>query len=171
MAVFTVHLKQAGVDDRRRIALDAVFLKDGFSAAAFVFGPFWLLVSRLWLAAIVYVALASVLAFLALALHLPPIAALMLTLLLNLLLGFEAGNLLRGRLERRGFGTVNVVQGTKLDDAERRFFAAWKEPLNQDAVLKTGGQATPTESTGPWSTVPSVRRDDVVGLFPEKGGH
>ncbi|MBY0613453.1 MAG: DUF2628 domain-containing protein [Beijerinckiaceae bacterium] len=170
MAIYTVHVKQGipGVDDRRRAAIDAVFLRDGFSPAAFVFGPFWLLANRLWLAALVYAALAVTLAFVATVLHLPPAAASLLTLLLNLLLGLEARNLVREKLERRGFAAVKVVQGTKLDDAERRFFAAWQpeaEPITERALPSQPSQ-------GPWTTsVPSVRRDDVVGLFPEKGGH
>ena len=46
-------------------------------------------------------------------------------LLISLLVGIEAGTLRRFTLARRGWKNVGVVSGYDLEDAERRFFAAW----------------------------------------------
>ena len=105
MAIFTVHMKPVtvGIEDRRDVALKAAFLKDGFNWAAFVFGPFWLLINRLWLDFVAYVAIAMLLGALAGGLNLPPPVAPIIMALVNLLLGLEASSLLRAGLERQGF--------------------------------------------------------------------
>ena len=165
MAIFTVHMKpaQIGIEDRSKPALDAVFLKDGFSWAAFLFAPLWLLLNRLWFGFVIYLGVVALLSLLAGWLHIPPPALSAIMLLVNLALGFEARNLQRDRLARKGFSTINVVQGTKLDDAERRFFASWKD----ETVL----QRPFPQRDLPEAGQPRAAKDDIVGLFPEKGGY
>ena len=44
---------------------------------------------------------------------------------ISLLVGIESGTLRRFALARRGWKNVGVVSGGDLEEAERRFFAAW----------------------------------------------
>jgi hypothetical protein len=61
-----------------------VMVREGFSWWAAIFPLFWFLAKRLWIVAALYFALAT---------------------------GFEARNLQRWTLERRGFRLMGVVQG------------------------------------------------------------
>lgn len=72
-----------------------------FSWPAFLFAPIWLLANGLWLWFAGWIALVAALA--AASLWLGPDAAGSAYLLAMLLLGFEASNLRRARLERRGY--------------------------------------------------------------------
>jgi hypothetical protein len=135
-----------------------MFVRDGFSFAAFMFGPFWFLWHRLWLALLGYIALVAVLgAGMRLVGTAYGIRSLV-GLLLALLIGFEASSLRRWTLTRRGWKDRGVVVGEDLETAERRFFAAWVPA-----------------SRNPTSTPPSPRLrlsgNDVVGLFPEPGAN
>ncbi len=53
MARYTVHVKGEGPDALAR----AQFVRDGFSWAAFAFGPFWLFAKGAWISALLLVAL------------------------------------------------------------------------------------------------------------------
>ena len=135
MAIFTVHSK-AGTD-----AGDAIFVRDSFQVWAFIFGPLWLLAKGFWLILLVYLALFAGLAF---ALHhfmLPPGPLMALALLAHGLIGLEAAKLRADRLERRGFETVAVVQGSRRDDAERRYFGAIRPsgPANDRSAGRAEG--------------------------------
>src|SRR5258708_20295949 len=86
MAVYTVHvpLSRDGASAPERF----VFVRDGFSFAALLFGPLWMLRHRMWLVLLAY---ALVVAALALVLHLPGSVGLgvILWLLLALLRAFH----------------------------------------------------------------------------------
>ncbi|HZH46782.1 MAG TPA: DUF2628 domain-containing protein [Roseococcus sp.] len=100
MRAWTVHL----APDARR----PVLLREGFSLWAFVFGAFWLLAHRCWIAGLAALALALVLGWL----FAPwgPIA-------LNLLLGFHGRDIRRWTLERRGWRLAHVVLAEDEDAA------------------------------------------------------
>src|SRR5258707_8324672 len=121
MAVYTVHvpLSRDGASAPERF----VFVRDGFSFAALLFGPLWMLRHRMWLVLLGY---GVVVAALALVLHLHGSVAVgpIVWALFGLLLGFEAGTLRRFTLGRRGFRNSGVVVGDDLELAERRFFDA-----------------------------------------------
>ena len=59
------------------------------------------------------------------ALHAPWFLKSLGSLLLALLVGFEAASLWRWTLTRRGWKTLGFVVGDDEENAERRFFAAW----------------------------------------------
>ncbi len=120
MAIFTVHMKDNN-------ACSALFIKDGFSWAAFLLGSFWLLSKRLWLAFLGYTLISVALAIVARKLGVPPAMLPLVSLPLAFLLGLEASNLQIWKANRQKFEPVGVVQGTKIDDAERRFFDVFVE--------------------------------------------
>ncbi|MGC4101807.1 DUF2628 domain-containing protein [Ferruginibacter sp.] len=134
MKTYTVHEPPnapANVVDR---AEHMVFVKDGFSWAALIFGPIWLLAKRLWLAFVVYMALATVisLAFEAAGVGEKFIGWVIAAL--HLLLGLEGSTLQRWTLDRAGWRLVGSVIGRNGDECERRFFDAW---LDGDMFAKS----------------------------------
>jgi hypothetical protein len=138
-----------------------IFVRDGFSFAALLFGPLWMLRHRMWLVLLGY---GVVVAALSLVLHLHASAGVgtIVWALVALLLGFEAGTLRRFTLGRRGFRNIGVVVGDDLELAERRFFDAW---VREDSAR--------SEAAGAPVATASLRMphpaSDVLGLFPEPG--
>jgi hypothetical protein len=102
MRIWTVHHRPAITGK----PVQTVMVREGFSWLAALFPLFWFLVKRLWLVAALYFALATLLGFL-----LPAAASPWVFVALQILAGFEARNLQRWTLERRGFRLMGVVQG------------------------------------------------------------
>jgi Protein of unknown function (DUF2628) len=142
-----------------------VFVRDGFSFWAFSLAPFWMLRHRLWLAFVAYVIVA-----LALLVGLRFIAAsgaltIVVSLLLAVLVGFEAATLRRFALSRRGWRNVGIVVGDDLELAERRFFDAWVYKFSVERANPGPGASPPA-----WGAPLSRRTSsDVIGLFPQSG--
>ena len=160
MAVYTVHqppLKAGATPEPERF----IFVRDGFSFPALLFGPLWMLRHRMWLVLLGYGA-AVVLLSLVLRLHPSAPVGAIVWALLALLLGFEAGTLRRFTLGRRRFRNIGIVVGDDLELAERRFFDAW---IREDLAPAAPGGAP--------ALAPSRRTPrptpDVLGLFPEPG--
>jgi hypothetical protein len=161
MAVYTVHeppLKAGATSAPEPERF--IFVRDGFSFWALLFGPLWMLRYRMWLVLLGY---GAVVAVLAVVVHLHASAAVgpMVWALLALLLGFEAGTLRRFTLGRRGCRNIGVVVGDDLELAERRFFDAW---IRRDT-------SAPAAAGGAPALAPRMPRpgSDVLGLFPEPG--
>lgn len=123
--VYTVHEKPDPASDRSDRAEQLLFVRDGFTFAAFVAAPFWLLSQKMWLAFMGYVVLALLI-----------LASVTLTgadtrwilygiLGLHLLIGFEGDSLMRWTLERRGWRQISSVTGATFEECERRFFDHW----------------------------------------------
>src|SRR5947199_303952 len=105
------------VSGRAFLVSNVVFVRDGFSLWAFLLAPFWMLRHRLWLAFVAYVIVA-----LAVLVGLRFIAAstaltIVVSILLAVLVGFEAGTLRRFTLSRRGWRNVGIVVGGYLESA------------------------------------------------------
>jgi hypothetical protein len=125
MAVYTVHeppLKRyetAGDPDR------FVFVRDGFSFWAFLFGPLWMFRHRMWLVLFCYVVLAVGLQVGLHRLGVEGEVPAVVGMLVALLIGFEAGTLRRFTLARRRWTNIGVIVGDDREVAEQRFFDAW----------------------------------------------
>ena len=157
MAVYTVHEPPRRNDDALAHTERFTFVRDGFSWPAFLFAPLWMLRYRLWLALIVYLLVVFALGASARALG-DGDWLMGISLLVSLLVGFEASTLRRYGLARRGWKVLGVVVGDDLEAAERRFFDAW-------AAGSVPRPATPP-AAGPAASVPS---GPIIGLFPEPG--
>jgi Protein of unknown function (DUF2628) len=165
MAVYTVHQPPL----RRRESLPAperfTFVRDGFHFWAFVLGPLWMLRHRMWLVLIGYVAVFAALQFALHFLGASDTVKAIAGLLLDVLVGIEAGTLRRFTLSRRRWRNVGVVVGDDVEMAERRFFDAWvnRSSIKPDSVLTSSPPAVP----------PSYRlapaSPEIIGLFPEPG--
>jgi hypothetical protein len=162
MAVYTVHeppLRGSATAAPERF----IFVRDGFSLAALLFGPLWMLRHRMWLVLLGY---AVVVAALATLLHFygSTGANAIVWLLLAFLLAFEAATLRRFTLARRGYRNIGVVVGDDLEAAERRFFDSWVQ--GNSSTRRDGAAGSPTLARVPQ---PRPSGPDVLGLFPQPG--
>lgn len=159
MQSFTVHLANHDSMTSRpslEAAEKAVFIRDGFSFPAFVFGGFWLAYKRLWLALCAFLIVLAALTGFGYWLGLDPMAVSGLGMLLNLYVGVEGYDIQRRMLERNNKPAVAVVTARKLEDAEAKFFASL--PL----------QSVPPSGAGVLPALPQT--NEVIGMFPMPGG-
>jgi len=166
MAVYTVHEPPRRNSDPLAHTTRFAFVRDGFSWPAFLFGPFWMLWHRLWLALIGYLLLAAAIAFALRAVGAGGEAGFFAALLFALLVGFEAPSLRRYGLNRRRWKNLGVVIGDDREAAERRFFDAWVG----DAAPRAASMASPSPpsaSAPAYAATPAS--SGIIGLFPEPG--
>ena len=158
MAIFTVHVPPRIANASQR-ADRTIFVRDGFSLPAFLFGPMFLLYRRLWFSALAWIVAAVLLGFVSHALRLGAGDVAVLLLLLGLLTGLEASALRQGALGRRGYMFAALLSSPSRDEAERAFFASdgVRPPLG-----RTGGPGVPG-ARGPGDP------QGVIGLFPQAG--
>lgn len=143
MRFYTVHENPTRRNEDDRVVL----VREGFSFGAFFIPLLWAIYRRAWIAIPAYVALAGLLMVLLimfdagnwtlqyalgalgtgfpllLGLHPHPAVA-SLAVLITALLGFEANDLRRFALARRGYRVVDVVAANSLVEAERAYFGA-----------------------------------------------
>lgn len=112
-----------------------VFVPDGFSFKAFLFGPFWLAAQRMWLPLLGYLALFAALQLLSWAIAGGQAATVLLALVMAAAVGWEAHSLRLWTLDRAGYRTLATVCGRTLDECEHRFFSAWLENGMQAVTL------------------------------------
>jgi hypothetical protein len=125
MAIFTVHVPAASAGEAPP-AEKIVFLRDGFSLSATLFGPFWLAWNRAWLGALGWALLLAAIAFAGHKLGLPQRTMALVGLALSVVLGFEGVRLVAWSLSRKGYSESSVVVGENVDDAEEIFFHNWR---------------------------------------------
>jgi hypothetical protein len=126
-AVFEPPLKEqsAGNADLLTHAERIKFVRDGFSWLAFLFAPLWMLFNRLWLAFVCYWLLMAAIVFGATKLGVVAGAVTLASLVLALLIGFEASTLRRRKLLYWRWRDRGVVVADGPDSAEKRFFDRW----------------------------------------------
>ena len=125
MQTFTVHEPSDGPADRIERAESLVFIKDGFSLAAALLTPFWLIANRLWLALVAYLAAVGLIELVVWALGIDQAAAAWPIFALHLLIGLESDALRCWGLGRRGYTLIGSVSGRNWDECERRFLDSW----------------------------------------------
>ena len=161
MAVFTVHQPPLRKTESTPEPTRFTFVRDGFYVWGFVLSVLWMLRHRLWLVAVLFVAL-CVLIVAGLRLAGAPAGFQQFAVIaLMFLVGLEGATLRRWTLTRRGWTNVGVVIADNEDDAERRFFVNWQAgrrpnaappPADAESVVRVGrSNASP----------------DVIGSFPQ----
>ena len=143
MKSFYVLTAPAATDPDR----DTVFIRDGFSWMAFLFSLPWLLFRRLWLAAVIAVALYLLSIYIAetYGLDMLPIA---FSFLLSLWVSLEGGEARVRRLERLGWTVERVLAAQTVSDAEEIYFTekavqARREPAEPLPVLSAARPVAP----------------------------
>ncbi len=156
MIIYTVHEPQRPVHGVEARADSVVFVKEGFTIWGFLFGPLWLLYNRLWLEFIVALLVAGGVAAGLIEFGLKQQAAGIANLLLALIIGFEGNNLIRWRLQRKGYALIASVAGRNRLECERRFFDAWlphvtgRGPSATSSMDLRGGDWTTPHTVGAW---------------------
>ncbi|MBN9148475.1 MULTISPECIES: DUF2628 domain-containing protein [unclassified Nitrobacter] len=169
MPVYTVHAPPAEGTDVRGAPDRFVFVRDGFSFWAFVFGPLWLLYQRLWLAFAGYMVLSIALEVVMTLLRVSGGTRLTVMVVIAVLMGLEAASLRRWTLSRRKWRQLDVVVADDREAAERRFFDRWTTMRGTefDPLAVDRGAPPPTRSVPEQPFAPP--RGDIVGLFPQPG--
>ena len=170
MAIYTVHAPQN--PDGASIAPGGiVFVKEGFCWPALFIPLIWAIYRRLWL--VVLFLLAAVLVLSGLSTAGGGSAVTVLYVLARVYVAFEANGLRRWTLDRNGYAFLGVVEGRRLEEAERRFFSEWEPGLPTGelapAPMIGGGAAGVSAQPGPAKWGSSRRHPEVVGLFPTRG--
>jgi hypothetical protein len=143
--LYAIHASRADGAESARAA------RAGFSWAALVFGPLWLLARGLWGALIVYAVLAAAIVALASLGWLIPGAAVLLIALGHLYLGVEGRALAMFARDRAGRELVDVVHARSVLEAEKIYLERALHP-GSAAALRVPPAAP-----------------EVIGLFPEPG--
>lgn len=133
------------------------FVPDRFAPLAFLFSIPWLLVHRMWLALLGYLALTLVIEIAALSLGGTAVAV--AALAIALLFGFEAQNLRIWSLKKKGWQTLAVIEGAVGEEAELRFFA--KRAAHEQNPIKRDRQSLRPAAE---PIIPRVGSEQVVGL-------
>ena len=165
MPTYTVHAAPPRAGETESDPQRFVFVRDGFHFWAFALAPLWLLVHRLWLVLLGYVAASVLIGGVFYVAGASGGLRFLGTLLFALLIGFEAASLRRWTLARRGWRTLGFVVGDDEENAERRFFAAWTSRAATPPAPRPAAEpnyATPVRRGQPSGS-------DVIGLFPEPG--
>ncbi|BCJ89329.1 hypothetical protein IZ6_00640 [Terrihabitans soli] len=131
-----------------------LFIKDGFSWPGLFFSLFWLLIQRLWLGAAVFVVLAMAAALVGSLLPLSDNAGMLLSLLVNLWVGFDGNDMRRRKLLKKGYAQAGSVLAKTQAEAEEIFFASRSAPDDEPVV-----HAPPRRTNFSAS-------DDALGFFP-----
>ena len=116
--IYTVHVK-AG-EPR---ALEApIFVCEGFSFWAFMFGPVWAIYHRLWLVALVLFAVAALFGAASEKQWLDEPSLAVLQIAIGVIVGYHAHDWRRAKLAKRGYIMTDVVASDALLRAQQRFF-------------------------------------------------
>jgi Protein of unknown function (DUF2628) len=155
MAIYEIHGPQL-TGDREAAAEALKASKTGFNCAAFVFGPFWLAVHRLWAPLAIYVVAAAAVIALAASAALAPGGIVALGLAAAVFTGLEGPNWRSAALVRRGMPLLDVIAAGSAEDA------AYLHIMRN--MAGTVGAPAPREfGVGPRAG----RETHVLGLFPE----
>lgn len=157
MVTFNVYEPPNASANRLESAEQLVFVRDGFSWFAAAVPALFLLVKRMWLDLIVFMAGAGLLVWAFTAAGAPNIGNALL-LIAQIVLGFEAGMLHGAALERRGFRFVGTVSGRSAEDCERRFMEVWLPTRTEVPVVSEPQSAQASPSS--WSQIALAQARD-----------
>jgi hypothetical protein len=162
MPTYTVHAPPPKAGQTASDPQRFVFVRDGFYFWAFLLAPLWLLFRRLWLVLLGFVVVNALVGGILYLLGASGSFGFLGSMLIAVLLGFEAATLWRWTLTRRRWQMLGFVIADDEENAERRFFGEWS------------GRAPATPPAEPHYSTPLRRGppsgSDVIGLFPEPGG-
>jgi uncharacterized membrane protein YccC len=123
MRVYTVHVPPFSGRDP-----DPILIREGFSRTAFLFGPLWSLVHRMWLVTVAMVVFLLVLGSAMDAVPLDAFVQTVVSLAVAVLIGFHGNDWRRRSLTKRGYREVGVVAAHSLDEALARYLDAAPQP-------------------------------------------
>jgi hypothetical protein len=119
MRVYTVHLPPLSNRDS-----DPVLIREGFSWAAFLFGPVWAITNRLWIATFGMALFIIVLSALMDGLQIGLIVQAIVSLTVAVLFGAHGNDWNRRGLAHRGYRETGVVAARNYEEALARYLNA-----------------------------------------------
>lgn len=165
MQTYTVYEKRVASDDMDERATDLVFVREGFVWLALIVPALWLLFHGLWRGLLLYLLLTTGLVVALTELGVNEQIIGLGNLVINLIFGFEARDIQRAALERRGYVLRAVVSGRSLAESEQRFIAEWLPAAKRERERLAAASAGRGTGDGiPSTSVP------VIGMFPSHGG-
>jgi hypothetical protein len=164
---YTVHEPSVGPEDIEERAGKLVFVKEGLSLWALIAPALWLLFNRVWWGLLAYVALTGSLVAALTSIGAGEQLIAWAGLALNLIFAFEARDLYRGALERRGYTLIGVVSGRNLEECERRFLQEWLPEARGQRSRLMAMSGTGVALPG---TPSRLQGEPVIGMFPAHGG-
>jgi hypothetical protein len=169
MAVYTVHQPPLGKTENTPDPARFTFVRDGFYLWGFLLSVFWMLRHRLWIVAVLFVAIAILLEV---GLRYAGVSSGLRSLILfalAFLVGLEGATLRRWTLKRRGYTNVGVVVADNQDDAERRFFVNWQAGKRPNAAPPPAQAESVVRAPAPLQRAiyPRTEASGVLGSFPE----
>jgi hypothetical protein len=161
LVVFNVYEPPNASGDRIARAEKIVFVKDGFHWWAALFPAAWFLIKGLWLEFVVFVVGAGILAWLFERTGVDSTASGVVFLVVQVLIGFEAGLIYSSSLERRGWQLQGTVTGSRQADCERRFLETWLASQPSEPLLPRDGPAI-RDQGGSWAQVALRDARDMI---------
>lgn len=125
MQTYTVHepsTASATIEDR---ATRLVFVKEGIALFALFAPVIWLAYNRLWRELLIFLVATFIVVLLVVLAGGNESAVAWATFLINLIFAFEARDIHRRALERKGYMLTGIVTGQNLADSEQRFLREW----------------------------------------------
>lgn len=167
MATYTVHERNTGIADIASRADSILFVKDGFAWLALFIPILWMLFHRMWLVLLAFLLIVSAIEAGLAAAGLGEMLAGWVTFGASLLFAFQANDLRRWTLARRGYSLVGLVTGRNRRECEVKFFEIWL-PAQGASDSEPPSASTPaTQKPAASERRPAKSDDDVIGLFPE----
>lgn len=119
---YTVHIPPADNRPDEERTMDTVFIKEGYSIWAGLFGPFWSLANGMWIEAAAHFGGIIVLSILMDLIGFNAEAISSTITLANLIFGLFARDLQRSYYQNLDYQMDSVVIGKNYDDCEARYF-------------------------------------------------
>lgn len=158
MVTYIVYEPPNASANRLESALQLVFTKDTFTWTAALLPAIWLLWKRMWLELVIFMALAGCIVWAFTAAGAPDLGNAIL-LIIQIVFGFEAGELYGASLERRGWRLAGTVAGRNREDCERRFLEVW---LPTHTEIPVGEPTSPAPLAPPsWAQTALAQAKDA----------
>ncbi len=151
MRTFTVHANASlpRAEDHVR------FVKEGMARWALLSPLIWFIYHRMWWEGAGYFGLSILIALAGGAVGVAENITVLLGLGLQLLAAFEANDLRRLALARKGYQTIAITHGSDEDEAEARFFADWSHALPQASGMPVTSAVMDRSGRGVSLTAPA----------------
>jgi Protein of unknown function (DUF2628) len=164
VTLYSVFEPPAAVRDPEDRAEALVFVKEGFSWPALLVPGLWLLYQSMWLELISFLFLFALLAWVFGPSEQGQAMLGWTSVALIVLFAFEANDLRRVALERRGYRQLGSAVGSDSDAAELAFFQSWM-PEQKKGRQRETSLDRPSNADIP-APKASGEAEGVIGLFP-----
>jgi Protein of unknown function (DUF2628) len=165
VTLYSVYEPPGAARDPEERAEALVFVKEGFSWPALLVPGLWLLYRRMWIELIAFLFFLGLLAWVFGPSDQGHALLGWTSVVLIVLFAFEANDLRRATLERRGYKQVGTAGGSGRDDAELAFFQSWL-PQQEKRRQRESASGRPSNADVP-APKESGEAEGVIGLFPQ----